>query len=76
MPITIKVKLFAILRINRFAEREITMPEGSRIADVIRQLEIAPEDVAFFLCNGKREESEKILTDGDTLSLFPLIGGG
>lgn len=76
MEITVTVKLFAILRIGRFQERQITVAYGSNIADIIKLLKIPQQDVAFVLCNGKRVELHQCLTAGDVLSLFPLIGGG
>lgn len=76
MQITITVKLFALLRNGRFQEQAIAVEEGTSIAEMITRLEIPEKDLAVALVNGKRGEPGLILKDGDTLSLFPLIGGG
>lgn len=76
MQITVTVKLFALLRHGRFQEQTIALDEGASIAEMITRLEIPVKDLAVALVNGKRAEPGVILRDGDTLSLFPLIGGG
>jgi molybdopterin converting factor small subunit len=37
---------------------------------------IPKDEVAIILINGKRQQFETLLKDGDSLSLFPLMGGG
>ncbi len=76
MQLTITVKLFATLRLGRFQESLLTVNKGSSIADIISLLNIPKQEVAFFLCNGKRAQLHQCLNDGDVLALFPLIGGG
>ena len=72
----ITVKLFATFRDGRFKVKELELPEGTRIQDVIQPLNIAPEEIAILYRNGKDAKPETVLVDGDTLALFPPVGGG
>lgn len=72
----IKVKLFATLRENRFKENEMEYPPGTTVADVGRALQIEPEEMAMILVNGRSADAEHVLSEGDTLSVFPPVGGG
>jgi sulfur carrier protein ThiS len=46
------------------------------VSDLVREKGIPESEVAIIFINGKREQLASTLTDGDTVSLFPLIGGG
>ncbi|NHB67470.1 MoaD/ThiS family protein [Perlabentimonas gracilis] len=72
----IKVKLFATLREGR--EREQIMDVASDItpSDIIKKLNIPLEDVAILFVNGRNGLMDQHLNDGDTLSIFPPVGGG
>jgi molybdopterin converting factor small subunit len=72
----ITVKLFATLRVGRFAAAPKEYPAGTRIADVIGDLEIPDAQIGIIMLNGRHGESCQILAEGDSLSLFPLVGGG
>lgn len=72
----ITVKLFATLRHNRFKVAEREYPEGATIAAVAEELEISREELALTMINGILVPVEHILRDGDTLSIFPPVGGG
>jgi sulfur carrier protein ThiS len=37
---------------------------------------IPEQEAAIIIVNGRRRRPETVLLDGDTVSLFPLIGGG
>jgi sulfur carrier protein ThiS len=56
---------------------ELTMPEGSIVADVIAQLEIKidPADMLITV-NGQIAEESKSLFPGDRVDLIPAISGG
>lgn len=72
----VKVKLFATLRDGRFKEESTKLNETSRILDVIQKYEIPMEEVAICLVNGREADKEHSLQEGDTVSLFPPVGGG
>ena len=72
----VKVKLFATLREGRFpvAEREFTA--GATVRDVLADLAMPETEVALILINGRHKDFDTVLAGGDTLSLFPPVGGG
>ncbi|AHF05841.1 MoaD/ThiS family protein [Desulfitobacterium metallireducens] len=72
----VKIKLFATFREGRFKVEEREFPEESQVGDVLQSLGIAPEEVAICLVNGRDAKEDRILEEGDTLSLFPPVGGG
>lgn len=69
-------KLFATFREGRFKVEKRELPEESQVGDVLKSLRIAPEEVAICLVNGRDANAQTILNEGDTLSLFPPVGGG
>lgn len=75
-PMNVKVKLYSNLRISRFTDRIISLPNAPNIYDLMATLGIGHQEVAFCLVNGRRVELSHILADGDEVVLFPLIGGG
>jgi molybdopterin converting factor small subunit len=72
----ITVKLFASFRAGRFAERQFGFPDGSTAGRVLAELGIGADETAILLANGRHITLADALADGDTLSVFPLIGGG
>ena len=72
----ITVKLFATFRVGRFAAETRDYPEGTRIAEVIGELRIPEAKIGMIMLNNKHAEPDQQLNDGDSLSLFPLVGGG
>jgi len=71
-----EVKLFATLREGRGKEVDIPWYEGINGFDVLRALELEPEDVKIFLINGLHSEPETELKPDDIIALFPAVGGG
>jgi molybdopterin synthase sulfur carrier subunit len=50
---------------------------GAKTVGELLALHAIPEDeVAIIMINGKRGRLDTPLADGDSVSLFPLIGGG
>ncbi len=72
----ITVKLFATLRNNRFKVSEIETEPGTTIEQMAKQLDIPREEVSLLLINGRDAGLDYVFNDGDTLSLFPPVGGG
>lgn len=72
----VTVKLFATLREGRFKAEEKELVDGSRVLDVFGMLNMKSEEIAICLVNGRDADEHHILKDGDTLALFPPVGGG
>lgn len=72
----VTVKLFATFRDGRFKVEEQELPEGASVLEVIQPMNIKPEELAICLRNGKDANADTLLKDGDTLALFPPVGGG
>jgi sulfur carrier protein len=72
----VTIKLFATLRDGRFKVENRELPKESRVKDILSSLGIAPEEVAICLVNGRDVNDNHVLSDGDTLALFPPVGGG
>jgi len=74
--VRVTVKLFATFRDGRFKVEERELPEDTRLLDVLQPLDIKPEEIAICLVNGRNVNEQHILKDGDTIALFPPVGGG
>ncbi len=72
----IEVHLFAGFRQGRFGHKVLAFPSGSTVGDICRQLGIAPQEAAILMVNGSAAQWQHPLSAGDTVSLFPAIGGG
>jgi sulfur carrier protein len=74
--IDIEVRLFAALQQDRFRRKKLEFPQGTTVADVCRHLAIGEDEAAIVMVNGETSGGEHPLKAGDTLALFPPIGGG
>ena len=72
----ITVKLFAHFRNGRFKEAEMTVPDGADCLHMIESLGFPPREMGIMMVNGRHAALTRLLEHGDTLSLFPLVGGG
>jgi sulfur-carrier protein len=72
----IKVRLFATLRDGRGKELMMDLESGLNPQLVIDLLKIKRDEVAILLVNGMDGKFEQQLKDGDTVSIFPPVGGG
>ncbi len=72
----VTVKLFASFRDGRFKVEERDLPEGSRVLDILELLNIMFDKIAICLVNGRNVNEQHVLKNGDTLALFPPVGGG
>jgi molybdopterin synthase sulfur carrier subunit len=70
------VKLFATLREGRFEEKIMDIPEGVKIEQVIRQIDLPEKVVSLIFVNGRHADFHTPLSEGDTVSIFPPVGGG
>jgi sulfur-carrier protein len=74
--VKIKVKLFATLRNGREKEMLMDFEESMNPRGIIEILNINEADIAILLINGRDGELDRELVDGDTVSIFPPVGGG
>lgn len=72
----VNVKLFATLREGRFKKKTIEINDNSRVSDVIGQCNLPVEDVAITMVNGRDVDNGHPLQNGDTVAIFPPVGGG
>lgn len=72
----VTVKLFATLREGRFKAENQELPDRAIVQDLLERLQIKSEGIAIILINGRDSEFEAELKEGDTISLFPPVGGG
>lgn len=72
----ITVKLFATFRNGRFKIEQQEWPEGTDCRHIAAGLGLTEEEIGIVLINGRHVPLEQLLGHGDTLSLFPLVGGG
>jgi molybdopterin converting factor small subunit len=72
----ITIKLFATLRTGRFDIETLEFSPGVTIDQVIKELGIPEEEVTLIFVNGHHADIHDTLTDGDTIGLFPPVGGG
>ncbi|HWI41687.1 MAG TPA: MoaD/ThiS family protein [Verrucomicrobiae bacterium] len=70
------VKLYATFREGRFVSDRRQYSTGSAVADVLRELGIQEREIGVLLLNCRHVEAATSLQDGDSLSIFPLVGGG
>jgi molybdopterin synthase sulfur carrier subunit len=74
--VNITVKLFATFRNGRFKSEQQDWAEGTQCREIFASLGLTGSEIGIVLINGRHATLEQVLEDGDTLSLFPLVGGG
>ncbi len=72
----ITVKLFASFRTGRFDIETGDYPAGTTVADVADTLKLPQSELGIMMVNSRHVKHDRLLVDGDTLALFPLLGGG
>lgn len=72
----ILVKLFATFRKGRFSTELKGYPDQTDCRQILFDLGLGEAEVGIIMVNGRHGTPDAVLKDGDTLSLFPLLGGG
>lgn len=72
----ITVKLFATFRKDRFEIEERTYPEGTTVGEIVSELQLPPTQLGILLVSSRHVDLDRVLVDGETLAIFPLVGGG
>lgn len=50
--------------------------DGSTVLDLVRELGIPEKQVRIIAVNGKQSELDTVLSEGDTVFVFPPAAGG
>jgi molybdopterin converting factor small subunit len=72
----ILIKVFATLRKFRVPEAEEEFPQEASVAEILDGIGIPEEKAAVIFINGRHGELTFVPSDGDTLAIFPPVGGG
>ncbi len=72
----VTVKLFASFRTGRFEIETVDYPPGTTVADVADVLKLPRNELGIMMINSRHVKLDRVLDEGDTLALFPLLGGG
>ncbi len=77
----ISVKLFATLAegvpgVVAGEPFDFTVPDRTTLADLITRLDLPRDQTKLIFVNGRMQEADFHLKDGDEVGLFPPIGGG
>ena len=70
------VSLFSILQKGRFRVARIQLQEGACITDLLKRLDISPDDIGILVVNQRDATFDQQLHDGDAVTMIPPIGGG
>lgn len=72
----VTVKLFATFRTGRFAVETREYPDGTTVGQIVRELEIPEPELGILMVNSRHVDLERVMADGESLAIFPLVGGG
>jgi len=72
----INVKLIGLFQIGRFKQEDRRYPPGTKVQDVISELQLPTQHFGIVLINGSHAEPVAQLSDGDQLVLLPIVDGG
>jgi molybdopterin converting factor small subunit len=72
----IEVRLFATFREGRQKIIMLDANQYQKASDITEFLQIASEEVAICLINGRHSKLLEPVKDGDVVALFPPVGGG
>lgn len=74
--IKVEVRLFATLRNNRWKNKILEIEDDVTPSYIFDMLKIKEDEVAILLINGRDGKFDRVLKNGDVLSIFPPVGGG
>ncbi|MEI6667185.1 MAG: MoaD/ThiS family protein [Acidobacteriota bacterium] len=72
----ITVKLYLTFRLGRFANQVLACPPDATASHLAQRLGIPDTEIGLILINTHQAELEQHLVEGDTIALFPIVGGG
>ena len=72
----ITVRLFATFRRGRFDSEVRDVPDGITVGKIVEDIRLPKRMIGIILVNSRHVEKSQELFDGDTLAIFPFVGGG
>lgn len=72
----ITVKLVGAFQVGRFKEDVRCYPVGSSVQDVVDNLQLPQQILGIVLINGVHAGFDDVLSEGDRLTLLPILDGG
>lgn len=72
----IKIKLYGVLKIDRFGEAEFEYPYGTTVEDIVKEFSLPRKLIGAVVVNDVHSVSDHVLEDGDVLIILPLLDGG
>lgn len=76
MDMQITIKFPVSLERVQPATQVRSYPPGTRVGQVIADLNLPAGHIGMALLHGRCVDRENLLSEGDVLSLLPLVGGG
>jgi len=76
MTMRVRVSLYSALRIDRFNEAEVELPEGATVNELLEKLNLLLQDIGIVMVNTHSGTFQQRLQPGDRITLIPPIGGG
>jgi sulfur-carrier protein len=72
----VTVKLFASFQKGRFVMRQLDLAPEATVGDVVDSLAIPRPEIGVVMVDGRHADFSRPLAAGETLAIFPVIGGG
>jgi molybdopterin converting factor small subunit len=72
----VTVKLFATFRTERFDIETRQYPDGTTVEQIVDELRLPREQLGILMVNSRHVDLDRVMRDGETLAIFPLVGGG
>jgi molybdopterin converting factor small subunit len=77
----VEVRLYATLRRQAPTDAvtgvfSVNVSAGSTIIELLRTIQVDPDEVHMIMVNGISVTFEQVLSEGDRVGLFPPVGGG
>ena len=72
----VKIKLAGAFRINRFAEESREVPAGTTVRQVLDALQLSEALLGIYVVNDRHADTDYLLSDGDILTILPILDGG
>jgi sulfur-carrier protein len=70
------VKLFATFRSGRFDVAQLEEPAGVTVGMIVDELRIPRQEIGILLVSGRHADLDHRPAADETVSIFPLLGGG
>jgi len=73
---SVKVTVVGLLKNYTEGKSNFDLPSGTSVLEIIRKLKIPRELVAGVFINDQAQSKDYLPSDGDTVKLIAIIGGG